>query len=132
MACLFVLSSNVFAASFTKFILTADQTLTLCISAGILKFTNHMPFIYFISLITCSVVSARFCFAFSFFMASSRVTTPRRIGKKASIPASLQLLRHAVRHLQRRSLFCHISLQALQHLPALFPWLSVHPYVPHL
>ena len=43
-------------------------------------------------LYTCSAVSARFLLAFSFFIASSNVTTPRRIGKNASMPCSLHFL----------------------------------------
>lgn len=105
MACLFCIIINVFSASFAKFILTADQTLTLCISAGILKFADHMPFIYFISLITCSVVSARFCFAFSFSWPPPELPLRGGLGKRHRFLHRCRLLRHAVRHLQRRSLF---------------------------
>ena len=42
------------------------------------------------SLNTCSAVAAIFAFAVSGSIASSSVEIPRTIGKKASIPASLQ------------------------------------------
>ena len=47
-------------------------------------------YFFYSSLNTCSAAAAIFAFAVSGSIASSRVEIPRTIGKKASIPASLQ------------------------------------------
>lgn len=58
-----------------------------------LYFFSFLPVLpYLHKRYTCSAVSARFLFAFSFFMASSSVVMLRKTGKNASIPCSLHSL----------------------------------------
>lgn len=72
-------------------------------------------------LYTCSAVSARFLLAFSFFIASSNVTTPRRIGKMHQCHVHY-IFWHLFRlRLQMQVPACRISLQVQPLQPELFP-----------
>lgn len=77
------------------------------------------------SLNTCSAAAAIFAFAVSGSIASSSVEIPRTIGKKASIPTSLQATASISVTLPAMQWFLrHISCQASQRPPGLFPWQS--------